>query len=66
MELHEIGKAEYDIHMLTCLLHYHERMAMPVGQGLCRELAEEACPRSVVQDHYTDMEWTEMDEEVRV
>lgn len=54
MELHEVSKAEYDIYILTCLLHYHERMTMPVGQGLCRELAEEACPRSLVQDQYAE------------
>ena len=54
MELHEIGKAEYDIYILTCLLHYHERMTMPVGQGLCQEMAEGKCPGKPVLDQYAD------------
>lgn len=55
MELHEVGKAEYDIYILTCLLHYHERMMMPVGQDLCRTLAEGECQgKTLVLDQYAE------------
>ena len=54
MELHEVSKAEYDIHILTCLLHYHERMTMPVGQDFCQTLAEGGCPGNLVLDQYAE------------
>lgn len=53
-ELHEVSKAEYDIHILTCLLHYHERMTMPVGQDFCQTLAEGECPGNLVLDQYAE------------
>lgn len=56
-ELHEVSKAEYDIYILTCLLHYHERMKMPVGQDMCQELAEGKCPKNLVQDKYAEALW---------
>lgn len=56
-ELHEVSKAEYDIYILTCLLHYHERMKMPVGQDMCQELAEGKCPKKLVQDKYAEALW---------
>lgn len=56
-ELHEVSKAEYDLYILTCLLHYHERMKMPVGQDMCQELAEGKCPKDLVQDKYAEALW---------
>lgn len=53
-ELHEVSRAEYDIYILTCLLHYHERMTMPVGQDMCQELADAKCPGNLVLEQYAE------------
>lgn len=53
-ELHEVSRAEYDIYILTCLLHYHERMTMPVGQDMCQKLADGKCPGNLVLDQYAE------------
>lgn len=53
-ELHEVSRAEYDIYILTCLLHYHERMTMPVGQDMCQKLADGKCPGNLVTDQYAE------------
>lgn len=51
---HEVSKAEYDITMLTALLHYHERISMPIGQGICKQLNEEICPGKLAIDQYSE------------
>lgn len=53
MEKTEISKAAYDIQMLRCLLHYHERITMPVGQDACRTLADGKCPGTLILDQYS-------------
>ena len=46
--------AEYSVHILTCLLHYHERMTMPVGQDFCQKLAEGQCmAKPMILDAYS-------------
>mgnify|MGYP006893086937 CR=1 FL=1 len=54
MEAHEVGRAEYDIMMLTALLHYHERITAPVGQEVCQPLREGKCPGRLVIDQYSE------------
>lgn len=47
-------KAKFDVHILTCLLHYHERMTMPVGQDFCQKLAEGECmAKPMILDAYS-------------
>lgn len=48
------GEAEFDIQMLECLLHYHERVTMPVGQNLCKEMGTEKCPERLATDQYAE------------
>lgn len=47
-------EAVFDIQMLECLLHYHERVTMPVGQNLCKEMGTEKCPERLATDQYAE------------
>ena len=49
----EVSKAAYDIQMLECLLHYHERITAPVGQDACQPLADGKCPGTLILDQYS-------------
>lgn len=54
MEIAEVSKWEYQIGLLKCLLHYHERVTAPVGQEVCRGLTDGGCPEAHVLEQYAE------------
>ena len=55
VEPRECSYEEFCVGMLECLLHYHERGTMPVGQNLCKEMGTEKCPERLVTDQYAEV-----------
>ena len=55
VEPRECSYEEFCVGMLECLLHYHERVTMPVGQNLCKEMGTEKCPERLVTDQYAEV-----------
>lgn len=54
MEITEVNKWEYQIGLLKCLLHYHERVTAPVGQEMCRVLTDGGCPEAHALEQYAE------------
>lgn len=52
--MEQVSKAEYDIGLLRCLLHYHKRVIVPVGQDVCQALADGKCPGTLALDQYSE------------
>ena len=49
------NRTEVRLNVLQGLLHYHERVTMPVGQNLCKEMGTEKCPERLVTDQYAEV-----------
>ena len=54
LETRACSYGEFYVGMLECLLHYHERATMPVGQNLCKEMGTEKCPGRLATDQYAE------------
>ena len=52
--MEQVSEAEYDIGLLQCLLHYHERVTAPVGQDACQALADGKCPGTLALNQYSE------------
>ena len=55
VEIRDCSHEEFCVGMLECLLHYHERVTMPVGQNLCKEMGTEKCPGRLATDQYAEV-----------
>lgn len=54
MEIKEVNNWEYQIGLLKCLLHYHERVTAPVGQEMCWVLTDGRCPAAHALEQYAE------------